>query len=311
VAITLKALRYFLGAVERKSIAAAAEELAVVPSAVSAAIDSIEERLDLTLVHRRRAKGIEPTASGLVIAARARLLIEDYESLLSTGAELQGQLSGSLSIGYYAPVAPAFLPSILAPLLKENPGIAAHLVECDTARAQQGLLGGEFDAILFVADTPPPGVEIVPLIEAMPYVLVSADDPVAGEARATLDMLRDAPVVMLDLPVVRGYYDRIFDRAGIMPRIAATGATHEMVRSLVGAGVGRAILNMAPHADRTYAGDQVVAMPLGIDAPPLTLSLGLIGGRRRRVVDTFAKACEDFFVTPAAQSLVIDPQSRG
>ncbi len=309
--VTLKALQYFLGAVDRRSIAAAAEDFSVVPSAVSAAIASVEDSLGLTLVHRRRAKGIAPTASGRVIADRARMLIEDYESLISLGAELQAQLSGPLRIGYYAPVAPAFLPKILAPMLRENPEIAAHLIECDTGRAQQGLLKGDFDAILFVADTDCPGIEAVPLVDAMPYLLVPADDPIAGEALATLDMLGDTPVVMLDLPVVRGYYDRLFAQSGIVPTVVATGATHEMVRSLVGSGMGRAILNMAPHTDLTYAGDRVKAVPLDVGGPPLTLSLGLVEGRRRQLVDAFAKACVDFFSTPMAQSLVIRQRDEG
>ena len=305
MAITLRALRYFLRAVECRTIAAAAADLAVAPSAVSAAIDGIEATLGLTLVHRRRAKGLEPTASGLAIAARARAVLEDYETLLSFGAELQGALSGTLRIGYYAPVAPAFLPGIIAPLLQANPGVTTHLVECDTERAQHGLLTGEFDVILFVATTMQPGIDVVRLLETTPYLLVPEDDPLATAKSVSIRQLEGGRMVMLDLPVVRGYYSDLFSQTDDPPTVAATGTTHEMVRSLVGAGVGRAILNMVPHTDRTYAGDRVRALPLDCDAPPVTLALGRVGAQRRRLVDTFATDCQNFFAGPQAAGLVI------
>jgi len=303
--ITLKALRYFMYAVEKRSIAAAAAELSVAASAVAATIDTIEDELGLTLVHRRRAKGVEPTTSGLAIAARARLLIEDHQNLLSFGAELQGAMSGTLKIGYYAPVAPAFLPSILAPILRRNPAVTVDLVECDTENAQEGLQRGIFDAILFIARSAHAGIEVVPLCDAAPYALVSASDPLSSKASVTLDVLCERPLVMLDLPVVRRYYDGVLADAGLTPTVAATAATHEMIRSLVGAGVGRAILNMMPCTDRTYAGDCVCAVPLASDAPPLTLALGLLGTRRRRLVDAFADGCTDFFAKPGAKALVV------
>ena len=52
MSITLKALQYFTTAVERGSIARAAEDLHVVPSAVSAAIDQVEQAFALKLVQR-------------------------------------------------------------------------------------------------------------------------------------------------------------------------------------------------------------------------------------------------------------------
>ena len=68
-----------------------------------------------------------------------------------------------------------------------------------------------------------------------------------------------------------------------------------MVRSLVGADIGCAVLNMRPATDVSYAGDTVVAIPIRSPAPPLKLVLGLQSGKPRRLVQAFADACRALF----------------
>ena len=170
--VSIKALQYFLFAAEQGSIAKAAERLNVVPSAVSNAIDLVEEEFELQLVQRYPAKGIRPTAAGIAMMRKIRHLIEEYDNLLLEGAELRTALSGSISIGYYAPVAPAFIPAIAGPLVRSHPNVTLNLVETDNEQAQSGLLDGEFDLILFVAENVRTGIVHHTLIEAPPYVLV-------------------------------------------------------------------------------------------------------------------------------------------
>ena len=110
-------MRYFTAVVAHGSIAKAAAELNIAASAVSAAPDQVEEAFDLTLLTRQRARGIEATASGREIAQKFERLLDDYQAILSEGAELKQALGGELRVGYYAPVAPAFLPAVFADCL--------------------------------------------------------------------------------------------------------------------------------------------------------------------------------------------------
>ena len=157
--VSIKALNHFLHAAERGSIAKAAADLNVVPSAISNAIDVVEREFELQLVQRYPAKGIRPTAAGRAIMHKIRHLVEEYNTLFLEGTELRTALSGSLSIGYYAPVAPAFMPAIIAPLVRDHPDIKINLKEVDNERAQAGLLDGEFDLILFVAENIRAGID--------------------------------------------------------------------------------------------------------------------------------------------------------
>ena len=94
------------------------------------------------------------------------------------------------------------------------------------------------------------------------------------------------------------------DEHQIDPPIVATASSSEMVRSLVGSGVGCSLLNMRPLISETYGGDKVVPVPIRAPGRALELSLGYVGESSRRIVDTFIKACLDYFDQPEAQKLV-------
>ncbi|WP_108882404.1 LysR substrate-binding domain-containing protein [Anderseniella sp. Alg231-50] len=303
--VSIKALNYFLHAAEHGSIAKAAAELNVVPSAISNAIDLVEGEFELQLVQRYPAKGIRPTAAGLAMMRRIRHLVEEYDTLFLEGTELRTALSGSLTIGYYAPVAPAFMPAIVAPLVREHPGIKVNLVETDNERAQAGLLDGEFDLILFVAENVRAGIDCQLLIDAPPYVLVPHDHALRHREYVTRDGLGNEPLVLLNLPMTDEYYRGLAGDASRPANIVATASTHEMVRSLVGAGVGCSILNMRPATAVTYAGDEVFAIPFRTDAQALKLALGHLDGRPRRLVQAFMDATRDHFALASANDLIV------
>lgn len=303
--LSIKALSYFLSAAGHGSIARAAEEKNVVASAISGAIDQVEAEFGLKLVHRSPAKGVTPTAAGIKLMKRVRMLVDEYDSLMRDGADLRSSLSGALSIGYYAPVAPAFVPSIAAPIMRDNPGVTMSFTACDNHRAQTGLLAGEFDLIVFVAANVLSGISYEELLTTPPYVLVPAGHRLADGGPVRIEDLGQEPLVLLDLPFTSQYLSGLMEAARISPRVVATASTTEMVRSLVGAGVGVSILNMRPDTAQSYAGDRLAAVPLAGPLPPLKLVLGHPGGGQRRLAETFASACRAYFLTEAASRLVV------
>ena len=304
--LSIQALRYFLVASDKHSIVQAAKLLNVVPSAISVAIDNVEQAFELKLVHRYPAKGIKPTAAGIKLVQKIRHLVEEYDNLLLEGIELRTALSGSLSIGYYAPIAPAFMPAIVGPLVAQNPDVRLTFTECDNERAQSGLLEGDFDCIVFVAENVRTGIEYETLIQAPPYLLVAADHPLASQKSVTFEAFRGLPLVLLDLPFTSEYYRSLMEEHRLDAHIVATASTTEMVRSLVGAGIGCSILNMCPATAVSYAGDKVCAIPIMPVARPLRLVLGHLGGNRRRLLQVFMASCEAHFAEDTAKRLVVN-----
>ena len=121
----------------------------------------------------------------------------------------------------------------------------------------------------------------------------------------TLQEVAAEPLVILNRPVVTTYYRDLLEREGQRLNVVATATSTEMVRSLVGAGLGCAILNMRPHIQRSYAGHALACLPISGAASGLTLCLGRIPGPPRRIVQAFSEACESHFSSDASHSLVV------
>ncbi|MEM7378312.1 MAG: LysR family transcriptional regulator [Pseudomonadota bacterium] len=301
--ISLKALRYFMAAVREGSIAEAAKVVNVVPSAVHTAIKQVEAAFGLKLTLRSPSRGVTLTATGQQMVPRMQNLLDDYASLLRVGGDMRTQLSGAVRIGYYAPAAPGFLPAIVKPLLADHVDVAITFVECDNESAQAGLLSGAYDAIVCVAEAMKPGITYETLLEIPAYVLVPAAHSFAARASVALADLAEQNLVLLDRPVVSEYYSAQFDRAGIKPRIAATATSLEMVRSLVGHGVGCSLLHMVTASDTTYAGHTVAAVPLAPAIEPFSLVVGHLADNPRRLVEVVVDGLRAHFQHPVAQAL--------
>lgn len=308
--ISLKAMEYFTTALRHGSISKAAAELNIAASAVGSAIDQVEAAFDLTLVVRQRSRGIAANASGRQVAQKFERLLEDYASVLTEGADLKKALSGTLRIGYYAPIAPAFLPSIFADFVPKGSDVTLHLDECDNDAAQDGLLQGRYDVILFVSEGVRPSIDFDVLIQAPAYCLVPADHAFAAQRTVTIAQIATQPLVILNRPVAAPYYQSLFDAHANDITIAAYVNSTEMVRSLVSAGHGCAVLNMQPLTRQSYCGATLVGVPIADPLPPLTLSIGYDKARPRRLVEHFSNACRAHFAQVGPhECLVVNQQA--
>lgn len=297
MSLSLKSMRYFNTVVTLGSISRAAEHLNIAASAVSAAIDQVEATFELTLLTRQRSRGITANANGRLVAQKFARLLEDYQSILAEGAELKHALGGDLRVGYYAPVAPAFLPDIFSDILPKDSAVVLHLQECDNEAAQDGLLNGDFDVILFVSEGAKASIDYDVLIEAPPYCLLPSAHPLAQHPSVSMAEIAREPLVVLDRPVVASYYQKLFMDFADDVRIAAYANSTEMVRSLVSRGKGCAVLNMQPLTDVSYSGHGLVSRPISDPLRPLTLAIGYDHAKPRRIVRHFVEACHAYFRT--------------
>jgi DNA-binding transcriptional LysR family regulator len=295
MAISLKAMEYFTTALRHGNISKAAAELNIAASAVGSAIDQVEAAFDLTLTVRQRSRGIKANASGRHVAQQFEHLLEEYAAVLTKGTDLKQALSGTLRIGYYAPIAPAFLPPILASFVPKGNDVTVHLDECDNDSAQDGLLQGRFDVILFVSEGVRPSVTFDVLVQAPAYCLVPADHTFAQHSSVTVAQIASQPLVVLNRPVAAPYYQSLFDAHATEITIAAYANSTEMVRSLVSSGHGCAVLNMRPLTQQSYCRETLVGVPISDPLPPLTLSIGYDKARPRRLVQHFVNACRAHF----------------
>lgn len=303
--LSLRAMRYVQSALHLGSITAAAEAMHVAPSAIATALKQAEQAFGMTLATRARAKGIFPTLSGRTVLRRIDDLLDRYDILMTDVTELHEGLSGTLAVGYNAPIAPAFLPEICAPILATHPEVSLSLTEGDNTSIQKGLLEGQFDVIIFVSELPNPRIETHPLVFAPTYCLCPADHPFAASKAVSVSQIAREPLVLLDRPAARGYYLDLLEQSSEEFHIVATANSTEMVRSLVAVGIGVSLLNMRPHEVAPYAGSDILCLPVLGGASGVTLSLGFAPGPKRRLVQTFLDRCASYFEAPQSAGLIV------
>lgn len=301
---TLVQLRYFVAAARHRSMTGASRELMVSQSAISAAIAHLEREFGVQLLVRHHAKGLSLTTSGERFLAEARGLLGHADEMAATAKAFGGALRGVLTLGCADTIAPFYLPPLLAEFAERHPEVEVRMTEGEDDGLRETLLEGGCElALMYDLGNSANGNgggealdgELLARIPA--HVIVPPGHPLAGEKAVSLRAFDAEPMVLLDLPHNRDYFAVLARRAGISPRVRFRSRSPELVRALVAAGQGFAILNQRPATDTTYDGGRVVALELTDDLPPLPLMLAQARGiRPTRRAAAFAAVCRDWFV---------------
>ncbi|MGI9435733.1 MAG: LysR family transcriptional regulator [Geminicoccaceae bacterium] len=251
---TLRQLQYLVVCIDTGSLAAAAEKLHVSQPSISTAIAKLEADLGVQLLLRHHAQGVTPTASG-------ERLLQSARSLLSHAADLQrlarascNTIAGELRLGSFITLAPTFLPRLVAEVKQRYPALRLQLGEGTQDQLIDGLRQGRYEqALLYDLDLPE-DLCSVELTKVSPYILLPESHPLAGQEDIALHDLADEPLILLDVPPSRDYFTGLLQHAGIEPRIAFSSPSLELVRGLVGCGLGYALLVTRPSGDVSYDG---------------------------------------------------------
>ena len=84
--------------------------------------------------------------------------------------------------------------------------------------------------------------------------------------------------------------------AGITPHIAFSSPSLEVVRGLVGQGLGYSILITRPHGDRTYSGEALAAVAIADDVEKGIVALASLRDMRKtRLHAAFEEHCIESF----------------
>lgn len=290
--ISLTQLRYFIRVAERESMTRAAEDLYVAQSAVSSAVAHLEKELGVPLFIRRHAKGLILTAAGKELLLRARQTLTALaESLESIAGEAQA-FWGPLHVVCFSPIAPFYLPSILAGLKRDHPGLEVHVTEAVAGEVGEYLESGRAEVALTYDLALGDGIDRDVLAEIHPYAALPAAHPLAGETSVKLADLVDEPMILVDLPFSRDYFIGVFTERGLQPNVQYRSSSYETVRAMVAQDHGYSLLHQRPATDSTYAGGRVVAVPLADEVRPLRVVVASLQSMRMsRRAGAFAERC--------------------
>lgn len=300
---TLTQLRYFAVVAELESMTRAAARLLVSQSAVSTAMAELERTLGAQLFLRNRSTGLKLTSTGRKFAIGVKPFLDQADVLFESAYGQAEALTGELVVGVFSPLASFRLPVILQAFESRHPGVEVSFLEANLATLHAALKEGRCDLALMYGHGLGPEFTSQVLERVPPHVIVSADHPLANTPAQEV-ALRDLvgePLILLDLPHSREYYESLFALAGVTPNIRHRFSGYETVRSFVARGHGYALLNQRVHNDVPYSGGRVVPLRLTDEFPPsevMVVRLSDAVPTRRTLA--FENSCRRLYGAPLA-----------
>ena len=238
---------------------------------------------------------VAPTGPALIYANRAygsptRLLAK------KTHNEDAAPSAKQLKFGCFQTFGPSLVPALLAQLQGQIGPFNLHLVEGDQRRLLEGLESGEIELAMLYDFDLDKDYEAEPIQDLQIYVLLAEQDQLAAKKTLSLSDLYDRPLVLLDVPPSREYFLSLFRTAGLNAHIAFKSSSIEMVRGLVGYGLGYSLLATRPANNQTYDGKTLVCRPLKDQTTPSRLVLAKKRGRQLGSTATLFQAlCRKHF----------------
>ncbi len=245
--MTFTQLEIFVMVAEMRGFTSAALRLGISQSAVSHAIRSLEQELDVQLVERQQA-AVEVTDLGRRLLLRAREILGLQEAMRQDAAVTRGLNQGLIRIGSFGPTSSLkLLPAILKAFRARYPGIEVQIDEGPDAAVIQWVADRRVDVGFAVL--PDDRFDTVPLVEDQLVALLQHDHPLAAKRSVTLDELAGLPFIMPEQGC-SALVEPLFANAGLAPQVRYRMSQMITVLGLVDNGDGIAVMPelALPHA---------------------------------------------------------------
>lgn len=218
----LRDIEYFEEIAEQRHLGRAAERLRLSQPALSKSLRRLEDALQVKLFDRT-TKGLELTAEGSLLLARARDLRLSLRNVAREVSELSEGRAGDLRIGVGPSIPTRLISSSLAKLLIDAPRIAARVTISDADEIVPALRKGELDLNINVMHvSPPEGLCYVRLYEEEYVVCASQHHRLSRQSEVRLEELRNARWALTEpvLPTPQKLR-RVFEEHGLpRPQVA-------------------------------------------------------------------------------------------
>jgi flavin reductase (DIM6/NTAB) family NADH-FMN oxidoreductase RutF len=237
------------------------------------------------------------SGSPLIYANRAygtALRVDNYRTPEPSSAE-------TLKVGAFHTFGPYLLPEVLERLARAGRVGDVRLREGDQRQIMEALRSGEIEIALLYDFDLGDDVVLERLGSVEPYVLLPEGHPLAELKTIPAADLIGEPLILLDAPPSGDYFLSIFQQQDLVPKIGLRTRSFEMVRGMVGHGLGYSLLATKPASNMTYDGRALVTRPLEGEAPVSHVAIV----RRPQtelsdVAQAFVEECRDFFRVAAS-----------
>ncbi len=280
-------LRAFEETARAGSIRKASQSLGLAPSSVSRSVAVLEHEMGTRLLERR-AGGVALTHAGELVAAYARSVLLDYDSLRADLDDVRGTQRRLVRIVLVESVASYGPIGAIAKFTEKYRSVSFQLRLVPAPRVVEAVRQDQCEiGLAFCAEAAPD----ITILARVPEPIMLAV-PIGIELAGTAD-LRAIAGLRLALPDtdfgIRRIFDRACARAGVQIAPVLTSNVFETLRDFVRCGAGAAILPMRAIARAALAGE---LRAIALDDPPFrdaTIDVVVLRKRRLpRVVKAFA-----------------------
>jgi len=242
----LHQLRCFVAAAEELHFGRAAQRLEMLPSALGRHIKLLEEELAAPLF-ARTTRSVSLTEDGANLLRQARALLAQAEAIAQGFRDRRHEATRRrFRLGAIDSAAAGLTPPLLHDLSAVHPDIVVQLVEDKTARLLPKILSGALDlAFVRPPERADRRIEFRALLEESAVVAFAQKHRLAHRKSVGVADIAEEPLIVPDRRSRPHSHDltiKLFDRAGLRPRVAQVADEKQTIVNLVAAGLGAAIV---------------------------------------------------------------------
>lgn len=193
--MNLHLLEQFVALARTKNFTRAAEELHLSQSALSRAIQKIEDQIGQPLFERK-PREVVLTDLGELLLERAKEILNLVEDTFSELSEAGRR--GRIRLGAIPTIAPYFLPSLLGGFAAKHPEVSVVVQEDTTENLIKRCSHGEIDLAVLALPIVAKHLEVEPLFDEELFLVVPVGHPLATAKTIKINAVENYPFVMLN-----------------------------------------------------------------------------------------------------------------
>jgi DNA-binding transcriptional LysR family regulator len=240
----LRQLRYFLALAEELHFGRAAARLNVVQPALSQQIRRLEDELGVRLFHRTK-RHVSLTGAGAAFLQKAQLTVAHAgEAAAAAQSAGRGEI-GALSVGFVGSAAFNFLPELLKSFRQSFPAVRLVLQELTTTQQVAALRAASIDIGLLRPPIADGNIRIEVLAREPWLMAIPRSHRLGRRSRVGLQDFAEDPFIATPRDLGPGLFDQVVGlcaRSGFSPTVVQEAIQMSTVVSLVGAGIGVALV---------------------------------------------------------------------
>ena len=307
MSFNIRHIRYFVAAAEAGKVVAAAASIGISPSAVTEAIQDLEESVGTQLVTRHR-DGIKVTYDGYVFLQHCKNILSAFSAATRSVGQNRQRVAGPLSIGVTITVAGYFLAAPLARFRRSFPDVEITIRELDRNVIEKQLAQRQLDIAILLVSNLEHRDELATetLAKSRRRLWTATNHPLLSKPRVTLKDVAKEPYVQLLIDEAATTTLSYWAKYKLTPNVIFRTESVEAVRSLVATGTGITVLSDMVYRPWSLEGDKLESREVAAAIPSMDVGLAWArDGELPAPAKAFVEFCRMEFLSGNPRSMTL------